>query len=157
MNESFEENEELKAEREEQNRTAKNVSLNTYLIKILSFSVLLIGITVFYYYVIFLPKQEQAKLDFQIQQEQQKLDAQKKAQQADAEWDANVRASQNRMLLQLCLKNADSAYTFQLNNYCKPQGLNNECTLPFFFKSVDAIEKQRTDAKNNCYKRYPQP
>ncbi len=73
------------------------MSNHTGVSKAIAFSVALIGIAVFYYFVIFLPKQKQDELDFQKQaqeqqqkQEQAKLDLQQQVQEAQQKTDFGV-------------------------------------------------------------------
>ena len=133
------------------------MSLNSGISKAISFSVLLIGIAIFYYYVIFLPKQEQAKLEFQKQQEQQRIDAQKQNQQAEAseaQFDARLEAQFNRTMLQECLDGAETNYTVTWKFECKMRGLKSDCSLPT--DVANSINDNRKKAKDSCFKSYPQ-
>jgi hypothetical protein len=114
------------------------MSSNAGISKAISFSVVLIGIAVFYYYVVFLPNQEQTKLDFQKQQEQ------------TAEYNARV----NNTLLQACLDKAEKNYNAEWEIGCNTEKLKNDCNLPLYL--ADNIKKDRNDAKDFCFKQYPQ-
>jgi hypothetical protein len=125
------------------------MSGNTGITKAISFSVVLIGIAVFYYYVIFLPKQEQAKLDFQKQQEQTRIDLQKNEQQA-----ADDKTQKNRSMLQECLYEADLENFSEWENNCKTRGLKSGCSLPMDL--AESIGEDLKEAKDFCFKQYPQ-
>jgi hypothetical protein len=125
------------------------MSGNTGITKAISFSVVLIGIAVFYYFVIFLPKQERAKLDFEKQQEQQKMDLQKQQQQA-----ADEKSQENGKILQSCLDEAAKNYYANFENNCQKRGLSSDCNLPL--ELANSIREGWNEAKDVCFKMYPQ-
>lgn len=90
---------------------------------------LLIGFSVFYYLVIFLPGKENTRLQ---QEEAKQQDRQQK--------------------ISLCLKSAYEMYHDRWNSTCKLDGKKDDCTLPTYRSEV--IEAFHKDLKGECYKRY---
>lgn len=94
-------------------------------------TILLIGFSVFYYFVIFLPGKEKSQI---VQQEAKEKDRQYK--------------------ISLCLQQAYDMYRNRWNSACKLDGKKDDCTLPTSRSEV--IEAFHKDLKDECYKRYPQ-
>lgn len=139
---------------------------------------LLASAGVFYYYVVFVPKLEQQKLDLEKQKLEEKKDAEEKAQKKkELEADQRAQAYQN------CTDQVESTYTENWGNACQkmaernkvglenclnnPSIINNQfmgksycqktfgateydprCTLPS--QMADGIEKLRTERNASC-------
>lgn len=88
---------------------------------------LLIGFSVFYYFVIFLPGKENTRIQ----------------QQEGRQQNINV-----------CLKQAYDMYKNKWNSNCELEGLEKDCKLPKY-RSED-VNVYHKDLKDECYKRYPQ-
>jgi|SRR3989338_2897947 len=59
--------------------------------------------------------------------------------------------------LNLCLSAADIDYGINWNSQCKTFGVNHkgeDCTLPKY--NADTIEGWKSDARNECFRKYPQ-
>jgi len=105
---------------------------------VLIFSLLLVAISIFYYYVIFLPRKEESRLE---QNEQEKLIEQE-------------RESEMREKLDSCLEVTRFSYSLCWNMHCRVLGREEDCELPF--PRIDRCEEERERNKNECFKRYPQ-
>lgn len=92
---------------------------------------LLIGFSVFYYFVIFLPGKESGRIQ---QEETKEQDRQQK--------------------ISMCLKQSYTLYKEKWNSTCKLDSLKEDCTLPKY-RSED-INTYHKDLKDECYQRYPQ-
>jgi|ERR1044071_429024 hypothetical protein len=114
-----------------------------------SFALVLAGISVFYYYVIFLPKHEQVKLDFQKQQEQSRLELQKQEREA-----LEQKQEESSEMLQACLADVDINYSTDWKRNCKSQNLNDDCRLPI--NLAESIDNNRNESRDFCLKQYPQ-
>lgn len=88
---------------------------------------LLVGFSVFYYLVIFLPGQERSKKEY-IQNQ--------------------------KMLTDSCLKIVEQSYKDNWNKNCKSKNLEPNCNLPSTL--AESIENNRKQLRDECYKRYPQ-
>jgi len=91
---------------------------------------LLIGFSVFYYLVIFIPSKEQSKLDLQKQEQQTK----------------NLEKSTNSKLLQDCLNDVNQRFSKILEDY--KGKLDNQ--------AAKLILDEKNNQKDECYKRYSQ-
>lgn len=91
---------------------------------------LLIGFSVFYYFVIFLPGKESTRLE------------QEEAKQSD-----------RQVMINACLKKAYESYKAKWNSICKLDGLKEDCTLNTDRSEI--INDYHKDLKDECYKRYP--
>jgi len=148
---------------------------------IIALAIILVAISVFYYFVIFIPQKEQARID---QQKQEQLAKDQKEQEAK---------QQAEQALNTCLADASTSYSDQWYRECKSQGkLTNRCialhdmTLEEYAKeknitadkqftvwgdfykekngcscrlpldNADRINKSLQDDKDECFKKYPQ-
>lgn len=116
--------------------------------------ILLAGFSIFYYFVIFLPQKEEAKLELQKEAslrealiEQQKLDLQQEEQE-----NAKKELTTQRALLNYCLNTAEESGKNALEAVC-PSGTCKEGTDISFFQTLDQYIKEM---KAECYKKYPQ-
>lgn len=131
---------------------------------------LLIGISVFYYYVIFLPKKEQSRLDLdKAKAAQEILQQQKKDQLVQEQKDQGL---EDKYLAQVnldkCLLEESNNYTFQWLQTCNSRGLlPNDCkkfadssytseqfTTENHLSYYDGL-KQYIDKQNECSCRLP--
>jgi len=107
-------------------------------------TVLLIGFSVFYYYVIFLPKQAKLKMESQYRQQQQKEEQQKEEQQ-------KLEEQHNKdMRLQACIDNTYKNHQSVWDSSCLSLGMGNKCELPAYIADglLDDLKKeQETCAK----------
>ena len=99
---------------------------------------LIIALSIGYYFVIYIPQKDKNAL------EQKKLEQSTK----------NSEVQQNKISLANCLSNAEVSYTAYWNSECKTRGLKDNCSLPIV--NLNIIQKNLTDNKNDCFKRYPQ-
>lgn len=86
---------------------------------------LLIGFSVFYYFVIFLPGKERVK-----EEEMQT----RKIQLSD------------------CLQRVEQNYKENWDKNCKTKNLEPSCTLPSYI--ANSVEDNRKQLKDECFKRY---
>ena len=93
-------------------------------------TLLLIGFSVFYYLVIFLPSKEQSKIELQKQEQQIKT----------------TQSEKNSVLLQQCLDAVSQKFSTALKENKTP--INNETAKII----LDESNKQ----KEECFKKYPQ-
>lgn len=110
----------------------KSATRTLFNLSVISFF-LLIGFSIFYYLVIFLPSKEQAKVDLQKQEQQAKT----------------TQAVKNSLLLQQCLddvnkKVSDPKFTAAIKGV--------KVNSPEAKVVLDLINQQ----KEECYKKYPQ-
>lgn len=150
-----------------------NMSLDKFTKIILIFSVLLVAFSAFYYFVIFLPQKEEAKIELEKEQQAQKQQEQKKEE---------LERKKQQLLLDACLKDAYETYTADWTNACKLQakriteGIQScisgyltesdckkiwgepddspDCSLPA--DTADTLEKRLQQNKDECFKKYPQ-
>lgn len=90
-------------------------------------TLLLIGFSVFYYFVIFLPGKEKSK-------------------------DAQIK--ENEIKLYTCFNQAYSAYNDRWNDTCRLDGLKEKCNLPTYRSEL--INTYHKELKDECFKKYPQ-
>lgn len=90
---------------------------------------LLVGFSVFYYFVIFLPGKEKGR----IQQEETKQ-------------------MNRQLMIESCLKTAYDGYKARWDSTCKLDGKKEGCTLPRYRSEI--IEAFHKELKDECYKRY---
>ncbi len=116
--------------------------------KVLTATVVVVGLAIAYYFAIAIPAQNQAKLDF----EKQKYQDEQKAKQYDLD-EAALQKSLNKTGLNLCLAAADESYWsyMKLNGTEKADGTINALTR--FWDAAAATKKTETDT---CFKKYPQ-
>ncbi len=107
--------------------------------------ILIVAGSIFYYFVIFIPQKEKAKLDFERDKwssEQKKIE------------DEKSKESLNTRLLNVCLQSADESYLAQWKTECESRKLKDDCSLPS--ATANHIESFRKESKDECFKRYPQ-
>lgn len=90
----------------------------------------LVGFSIFYYFVIFLPSKEQVKQDLQRQEQQLKT----------------MESHRNKVLLQQCL----DAITQKFSNALK------ENKTPINNEAAKIILNENNKQKDECFKKYPQ-
>jgi len=154
-------------------RYLKNLTIEqTTKLAIIS-SALLVGFSVFYYLVVFLPRREEARIELQKQEqiakdrrEEARVELQKQEQIAKEmkeeerlrllrdEQIANQRQEKlNRDLLDACLTGAYNSYNASWESNCRSLGRGSNCLLPS--NRVDILETYHKGLKESCYKRYP--
>ena len=119
-------------------------------------SVLLIGFSLFYYLVIFLPQKEQNRIDLQKQErliEEDEKQA-KIEQQRNKEIEEQKEKVWNKLKLDACLAEADKDYTNFWESECEALGLGENCLLPTY--NADRADKIKRQKRDECYKKYPQ-
>lgn len=113
-------------------------------------SMLLVSFSFFYYYVIFLPQKEQARID---QQKQEQLTKELKEQKAKNEVE---------ILLNSCLLDAENKWKNwgqQLSkkaDECRIQGGGICRTAEAFVEAFEKNDVQLKQDKDECFKRYQQ-
>lgn len=83
-------------------------------------------------------------------------DAQKLRDQIIKDSTERLQKSQNQTNLNSCLSAAEIDYSINWDSQCKTFGVNKKtdgCTLPKY--NADTVEKWRTDAKAECFRKYP--
>lgn len=111
---------------------------NNWSTLLLSVAALIVALSIGYYFVIFLPQKEQEK----IQQEKQKNTAMEE------------KKTNEKLLLNYCLEDAEKSYNYNWNKTCSTQRLEDECNLPS--NMADSIDNYRKQQKDECFKKYPQ-
>lgn len=110
-----------------------------------------------YYYVIFLPQKEQARIN-QQKQEQIEKELKEDAEKAEAKRQATL----NSLLLEACLADAENKWRdwgqrlSQKANECKVQGGGICRTAEAFVEAFDKNDAQLQQDKDECFKKYPQ-
>lgn len=94
-------------------------------------TLLLIGFSVFYYLVIFLPGKEKDRV------EQQRSESLTKETRLNS-----------------CFNQAYDSYVDRWNSTCKLDGLKEKCSLPT--SRSELINTYHKDLKDECFKKYPQ-
>jgi len=112
-------------------------------------TLLLIGFSVFYHFVIFLPKQAELKRaeQYQHRQEQQKLADQHRQEQQKL-------ADQHNKETQLssCLNTAEEQYQSNWDMVCRNLGRSDKCVLPEILAAD--LNNQLNENKGNCANLY---
>ena len=106
--------------------------------KIIALSFLIIAFSIGYYFIIFLPKQDQIKYD--LQKSEQVLKDQ--------------RIAGNKKSLGVCIDKAEQKMQKNWDDNCKTKGLKEKCLQP-----LEIVTLQNTrleELKNDCFKQYPQ-
>jgi len=127
---------------------------------IIAITLLIIALSVAYYFVIFLPQKENQKIELQrLEAEEEKTEAEQKKKEAESK----------SQLLSICLGQAESTYSSNWNNECKSQGkLTSECiklidmSLDDYIEENNIPDSKRIDAvdeffdkKSDCSCRLP--
>lgn len=147
---------------------------------ILAFSALIASLTVAYYFLFFLPKQERVRLELQQQEQQEKALKVKQEQESAAS-----QAAENEALRSKCLAQAQSSYNADKVAFCREakavyvmqfaqarcgtedpvdatlcqiltgeiQGREQGCELGG--TKGDEIKRRYSAAKDSCYRAYP--
>lgn len=100
-------------------------------------SIFLIGVSLFYYLVIFTPKKEQTKAD--------QLESQRELQKELLE--------SQRELLETCIEDAKRNYLANWNKICDFRGKEKECALDNF--DLERADNSLKESKNECFRKYP--
>lgn len=95
--------------------------------------ILIISMSIFYYFVIFLPQKEREKTELK-REELETIEA-------------------NRTLLNDCLREAERKSNDFWNKMCRGQGLKEDCSLPQH--NADSAKEYLDDWKEECFKKYP--
>lgn len=129
-----------------------NMNLDKLTKIILIFSVLLVTSSVSYYFVIFLPEKEEAKLE--LQKDKFRLEL------LETE-EAKKEREDNETLLAICLRNAEADYNAMWNAQCERLGklglvewTQTSCFLPS--ETSDNLNDILKDLKDECFKKYSQ-
>lgn len=129
-------------------RLFKGLTVDSLLKIVIIIAILIISLGGFYRYVIYLPAKDKQKTE---QETRDKADAERKTQ--DAAQQAAAEKSTNTLLRNLCLGDAENAYTELWNKNCQGQGLGDDCRLN---NSVaQGVEDYRAGLKDECYLKYP--
>lgn len=106
----------------------------------ISASFLIVALSVAYYFIFYIPKQN----DLKIRREEDKIEQEKK----DAE-----KVKLNKELdYHGCLARASGSYTSWWNDSCKGRGLEDDCRLPSY--EADTINESLQKEKDRCLKIY---
>lgn len=116
---------------------------------IASVSLIVVTLSVAYYFVVFLPKKEQMRIE-QQKQEQEAKDL--KEEQAKEEADTKRMEAEDN--LNSCLDDADTNYSTNWDNECAGKGEKKDCGLPSY--KSERLDKTFQTDKENCFKQYPQ-
>lgn len=124
------------------------MAMNRFISIIISISVLIIAVSVGYYFVVFLPKKEMLEIEYQ---RQDRLDADKR-EQLEKEEIERVQ-SLNKTQLLSCLSVANDKYL----RYAEINGTKKEDGTIWASNNVwDRAEKMKKEMNDNCYKLFPQ-
>ncbi len=111
--------------------------INTTFRIAITVGIVLVSLSIFYYFVIFLPQKEETKMK-QLKQEQEATQRAKYIDEAFRD---------------VCLEDADKGYLVNWNKECKSRGLKENCSLPL--ENADRLEVSRQQYKDECFKKYP--
>ena len=123
----------------------KSTKLSTILKLSIVISILSVSLSVSYYFVSALPKQENEKLRLKKVEmliKQEKLLADKR------------KVWENKELLNACLTDATQSYNEEWDRSCAGLGRRKDCSLPSSI--VDSVDKHYSNYRNDCFKKYPQ-
>lgn len=122
-----------------------NNTMSNFFRAVLAISIILIALSISYYFVVFIPNKEKYRLELEkqkIQAEQQK-------------YTNGVKEKQSKIiLLNKCLDDAHESLSKDWDAQCKVQGKQSECTLQSFVS--DKLELRYKEIKEECFKKYPQ-
>lgn len=135
--------------------------MNTFQ-KMIGASLLIVSLSVAYYFVIYTPKKEGAIIELQKQVQLKKEQAEQKKEQ-----DALSEKTRTKELLDSCLSNAETNYSNYWTKECKSRGLLSESCLNLLDMSLEDYYKDqnisssftneamnaRIDAMNTYYKK----
>ena len=120
----------------------------------IALSALLIGVSVAYYFMYFIPQRDRVKMELQAQELEFKKDQEaNKVYQIEQEKEVEEnRKNERGEALTSCLGDADTTYSEDWENECKSRGLNPGCSLPLQIANV--VEKNQKEAKDLCLRQY---
>jgi hypothetical protein len=98
--------------------------------------IFLIGASLFYYLVIFIPKKEQMKAD--------QLESQRELQREQFE--------SQRELLETCIEDAQRNYLAYWNQICNYRGKKEKCAL--YDHDLERVDNLLKESKNECFRKY---
>lgn len=125
-------------------------------------ALLIVALSAFYYFVLFLPEEHRFRLEME---RQEKSAVQKHKEENQEREERRIEEEQstkqhNSELLEQCLSNASSNYTNRWNSACK-EGLGHlgqeqkeNCSLPEWM--ADDYIKDYNNEKEDCFRRFPQ-
>ncbi len=149
--------------------TIKSIDTNKAIKLSIIASMLLVSFSIFYYYVIFLPKKEKTRID---QQKQEQLTKGLKEQEVKTE--IEKQRNLNAMLLQICLNEADLSLRTNFTVLCGSDerisgGDKSSCSTDdtetvigymtvseFYTTHFKRILDKREKDRGECFKKYPQ-
>ena len=101
-------------------------------------AILVVSISVGYYYMIFLPQKEEERTKIESQKQEQLV---KETKEQEAK-------------LSACITNTDTNYQTNFESYCISEGRGSNCNS---IKRVNAdrVEQIEKDEKADCFKKYP--
>jgi len=102
--------------------------------KMIGASLLIVSLSVAYYFVIYLPKKENAVIELQKQEQLKK----EQKEQADVD-----KKSETKQLLDSCLKSAEINYTYNWNQTCKSRGLLSQSCIDLLDMDILEYYKQQ--------------
>lgn len=105
---------------------------------IVAISFLVIALSIGYYFMMFLPKIEQDKLN----------------QLTQAQSQAQIAKETNKSMLTACLADAYTTYINGWNSLCHSLGKDDKCLL--YKDQADNRDRAYTEIKDECFKQYPQ-
>ncbi len=111
----------------------------------ISLGLLIISLSLSYYFVIFIPKKESIRIEREDQEKDRKIKEENDKKKNDA--------TKEILLLewrQDCLKKVDEERQLFWNKQCKTRGLKDDCPLPQTI--FDRIETSMQTEKENCFK-----
>lgn len=101
-------------------------------------SALIISISIGYYFVIYIPHRDKEKLDYERNIQ-------------------IIKTMEDKATLknrEECLQDAEIRGSEFWDSECEGQGLKKDCRLPTY--NADRVDSHIKDAKNECFKKYPQ-
>ena len=150
----------------------KIFSFNNILKSVVIIGILLVGFSIFYYVVIFIPKRETAKIELSKLEQEAKIEEAKteqaKQEQITKQQEQEIqnvpeekpiapvatKQSSNASARETCFKNADDAYAKALaKENCMKKGYS--CSKVTILSITMALQNNRELAKDDCYKKYP--
>jgi len=103
---------------------------------IASLALLIIALSIGYYFVIFFPQKEQEKINLQNQ----------------IQTETENKRNSDRISLGSCLEDAKKTYSANWNSLCKARGKEAQCSLDD--SDLSRAEKTLTATKEECFRKY---
>lgn len=121
-----------------------------------TWSAMVVAVAVSYYFLVFLPSQEKARLEIQrADLEMRERIERAKLDQTQSINDAEVQAkADERSRLESCYQGASNDYQALWAQECFDRGQNQECRLPNAIS--DSLGAYYRDQRDICLKSYPQ-